>query len=61
MTRTCPRCGGDGWTLEIDHAPLCWATGHCEDHGCPVQIQVLCDGCDGAGRVPEGDSRDSQT
>lgn len=45
----CPACGGDGWVVDLDHAPRC--NGMCAEYGCPVQVQAKCPNCDGSGRL----------
>jgi hypothetical protein len=51
----CPECNGQGWTSEAGHAPECWNTGRCDQHGCPVQVQVRCHACGGEGSLPIAD------
>lgn len=47
---TCPDCGGCGFVSVSGHSQWCDGS-KCSMHGCPVEIQVPCDTCDGFGTV----------
>jgi hypothetical protein len=50
VSERCGKCQGDGWTLESDHAPKC--DGYTCAPDCPIPVQILCERCNGMGRVP---------